>query len=444
MIRKNCICLYDWHERDMDETPLTLEKKDENVRMPRKKRSSFASIFFVAFLIAIAYVVGVERGQMQSASSGRPSFSLPTTSIFSTSKSAEHPDLGVFWKTWDLLHERFVDREHLDSTALLYGAIKGMLAATDDPYTTFFDPEENKSFQEDIAGSFEGIGAEIGMKNKILTIVAPLDDSPAQKAGIRSGDMIVKINDESAAEMTIDEAVKKMRGPKGTDVKLTIFRDGEKETRDITIHRGTITIKSVKLEWKGTDIAVVKINQFGEDTVDEFSAAVKEIQSRPTRGMVIDLRDDPGGLLDAAVDIGSLMIPKGKPVVLEEDSKKHRESLLTRGGDVLSGIPTAVLINEGSASAAEILSAALRENRDNVTLIGKKSFGKGSVQELLPVSKDASMKVTVARWLTPDGEQINKVGIKPDIEVDRTNDDFEANRDPQMDKALEVVNEKAK
>ena len=427
----------------MDEKATLAEGKPLEVK-DRKKKRPFASIFFVAFLIAIAYVIGVERGKTESTSPGGSAFSLPASSLFSSSRTSDRPDMGVFWKTWDLLHERFVDREKLDTTTLLYGAIKGMLAATDDPYTTFFDPEENKSFQEDIAGSFEGIGAEIGMKNKVLTIVAPLDDSPAQKAGIRSGDMIVKINDENTAEMTVDEAVKKMRGPKGTDVKLTIFRDGEKETRDITVHRGVITVKSVKLEWKENDIALVKINQFGEDTVDEFTAVVKQLRSRPTRGIVLDLRDDPGGLLDAAVDIGSLMIPKGKPVVLEEDSKKNRETLPTHGGDVLSGIPTAVLINEGSASAAEILSAALRENRDNVTLIGKKSFGKGSVQELVPVSKDTSFKVTVARWLTPNGEQINKAGIKPDIDIDRTNEDFAANRDPQMDKALEVVNEKAK
>lgn len=427
----------------MDEKATLAEGKPLEVK-DRKKKRPFASIFFVAFLIAIAYVIGVERGKTESTSPGGSAFSLPASSLFSSSRTSDRPDMGVFWKTWDLLHERFVDREKLDTTTLLYGAIKGMLAATDDPYTTFFDPEENKSFQEDIAGSFEGIGAEIGMKNKVLTIVAPLDDSPAQKAGIRSGDMIVKINDENTAEMTVDEAVKKMRGPKGTDVKLTIFRDGEKETRDITVHRGVITVKSVKLEWKENDIALVKINQFGEDTVDEFTAVVKQLRSRPTRGIVLDLRDDPGGLLDAAVDIGSLMIPKGKPVVLEEDSEKNRETLPTHGGDVLSGIPTAVLINEGSASAAEILSAALRENRDNVTLIGKKSFGKGSVQELVPVSKDTSFKVTVARWLTPNGEQINKAGIKPDIDIDRTNEDFAANRDPQMDKALEVVNEKAK
>ncbi len=421
----------------VDEKGVVSQKKQRNGR-------PIVSGIFMVFLVVVAYVIGVERGKDESRSGGTSTtLSLPTSSIFSSAKiDGDRPDMGVFWKAWDVLHEKFVDRGNLDSTTLLYGAVKGMLAATDDPYTTFFDPEENKSFQDDISGSFEGIGAEIGMKNKVLTVVAPLDDSPAQKAGIRSGDMIVKINGESTAEMGIDEAVKKMRGPKGTDVTLTIFRDGERETHDIAIRRDTITVKSVQLEWKPGDIAVVKINQFGDDTVKEFESTVKDLRSKPAKGIVLDLRDDPGGLLDAAVDIGSLMIPKGKAIVFEEDSQKNRQTLSAQGGDVLSGIPTVVLINEGSASAAEILSAALREDRDNVTLVGKKSFGKGSVQELVPISKDTSLKVTVAHWLTPNGEQINKEGIKPDIDIDRTNDDFDANRDPQMDKALEVVNEK--
>jgi carboxyl-terminal processing protease len=427
----------------MDDVIQATEKTDNTFEARRRrKKNPFVLIFLMAFLVVAAYILGVERGKTEGSTEGNSGFSLPTSSIFSSPTSASRPDMGVFWKTWDLLHERFVDREKLDVTTLLYGAIKGMLAATDDPYTTFFSPEENKSFQEDISGSFEGIGAEIGMKSKVLTVVAPLDDSPAQKAGIRSGDKILKINDESTAEMNIDEAVKKMRGKKGTDVKLTIFREGEKETRDITVRRDTINVKSVKLEWKEDGIALVKLSQFGEETVNEFSDAVKQIRSRQTRGIVLDLRDDPGGLLDAAVDIGSLMIPKGKPVVIEEDSKGSRETLSTEGGDVLSSIPTVVLINEGSASASEILAATLRENRDNVTLIGKKSFGKGSVQELVPVTKDTSLKVTVARWLTPRGEQINKIGITPDIDIDRTSEDYDADRDPQLEKALEVVKEK--
>lgn len=421
-----------------NDTVNTFEPPSRVSTRPRKK-SPFLFVVLISFLVVIGYMVGVERGKTDSLG-GNSAFSLPSSSLFSSVKSADHPDIGVFWKTWDLLHERFVDRESLDGTKLLYGAIKGMLAATDDPYTTFFDPEENKSFQEDISGSFEGIGAEIGMRDKILTVVAPLEDSPAEKAGLRASDKILEINKESTTEMSIDAAVKKMRGAKGTEVTLTIFREGEKETRDIVIRRDTINVKSVKLEWKG-DVAVLKINQFGEETVKEFAAAAGEMRVRKVRGIVLDLRNNPGGLLDAAVDIGSFMIPKGKAVVLEEDSQKNRDSLLTRGGDLFSDIPTAVLINEGSASASEILAAALRENRDNVTLIGKKSFGKGSVQELVPVSKETSLKVTVARWLTPSGKQINKEGITPDIEVERTDEDYEADRDPQFDRALEVVRE---
>ncbi len=412
--------------------------EDKRDKRSEAKRKPFVSAFFVLILVVAAYLVGVDRGRSETADP-RGGFLLPSASLLSGS-SGYHPDLGIFWKAWDTLHERFVDQKNLDSTKLVYGAIKGMLAATGDPYTTFFDPEENKAFSEDIAGSFEGIGAEIGMKDKVLTIVAPLDDTPAARAGLRSGDKVFKINGESTSEMTIDEAKNKMRGKKGTEVKLTIFRDGEQEARDISIVRDTINVKSVKLSWKENDtVALLKVNQFGEDTVKEFQVAVDQVKVRHPSGILLDLRDNPGGLLNAAVDMASLMVPKGRVVVYEEDREGKRESILTAGGDVLSGIPTVVLINEGSASAAEILSAAIRDNRDNVTLIGQKSFGKGSVQELVSISRDTSLKVTIARWLTPSGKQINKEGIQPDVEVKLSGDDFSAGRDPQMDKAIEVV-----
>ncbi len=415
------------------------------MKTKESRKSHFYGVikFFVLTLLFVGvYFVGFEEGK-NGASSG-DSDSLPRSTIFSSSKfsSEDRVDMSLFWKSWDLLHKRFIDRESLDETVLLYGAINGMLSATGDPYTTFFDPEENKAFDEEISGSFEGIGAEIGMKNKILTVIAPLDGSPAERAGLRSGDKIFEINDESTAELTIDESVKKMRGAKGTEVKLAIFREGDSETRDVVIVRDTIVVKSVKIEWKDNDIASVRITQFGDETTEEFKLATKEIQMKNAKGLVIDLRNNPGGLLRSAVDIGSLLIPKGKTIVIEEDSEKKRDIMEAFGGDVLSGLPTVVLINEGSASAAEILAGALRENRENVTLVGKKSFGKGSVQELLTVSKDTSLKVTMARWLTPNGNQINKKGINPDEEVDRTNDDYEAERDPQFDRAMEIVREK--
>lgn len=407
----------------------------------KKPRRSFVSVFFLTFAVVLAYVIGVERGR--SGSSG-VSGMLPSSPLFSADDS-NRPDMNTFWKTWDLLHERFVDREALDETKLFYGAIDGMLSATDDPYTTFFDPEENKSFEEDLSGSFEGIGAEIGMKNKILTVVAPLEDAPAERAGLRAGDTIIKINDESTESMNVDVAVKKMRGKKGTEVKLSIFREGEKETRDIVIRRDTIIVKSVKFDWKENDVALLKINQFGDETVTEVKGVVESFQSRVPKGLIIDLRNNPGGRLDATVDIGSFFLSKGETVTIEEDGKGNRETLRTyevKNGAFLRSVPTVVLINEGSASASEILAAALRENRGDVTLVGKKSFGKGSVQELVGVTRETSLKVTVARWLTPSGKQINKEGIVPDVEVELTDEDYESDRDPQLDRAIEILREK--
>ncbi|QQS20721.1 MAG: S41 family peptidase [Candidatus Moraniibacteriota bacterium] len=259
----------------------------------------------------------------------------------------------------------------LDSTKLVYGAIKGMLAATDDPYTTFFDPEENKIFEEDLSGTFEGIGAEIGIKDKILTIVAPLEGMPAERAGLRSGDKVLKINDEETSGMSVEEARDKMRGKKGTEVKLTVFREGDRETRDITVRRDVINVKSVKLTIRDDGIALLKVNTFGDDTAREFSNAVKEVASRKARGLILDLRDNPGGRLDAAIDMASALLPKGKVVVIEEDSDRKKSERLTSGKTLIGNLPTVILINEGSASASEILAAALRENRDDIRLVGK-------------------------------------------------------------------------
>jgi len=230
-----------------------------------------------------------------------------------------------------------------------------------------------------------------------------------------------------------------IRGKKGTEVKLTILRSGEEETLEITVIRDTIEIKSVKLEFKPENIAYLKIIKFGEDTHKEFDTAMKEIISSNARGIVLDLRNNPGGFLDRCQKIASRMIPDKKIVVIEEDYTSARENLYTDGGDRLSSIPTVVLINEGSASASEILAAALRDNQ-NITLIGKKTFGKGSVQELVNLPQNSSVKITVAKWLTPNGEYIMEKGINPDIEVDLTLDDFENKRDPQLDKALEIIN----
>lgn len=397
--------------------------------------------FLVLFLIGTAFWSGYERGKDATVLNTRSESILsPDDAIILNKNSPDKTvDFALFWKVWGLLKDKYVDGGKLDANELFYGAIDGMLAATGDPYTTFFDPKENKEFQEDISGIFEGIGAEMGIKNEFLTIIAPLEGMPAEKAGLMSGDKILKIDDQSTVNMSLEEAVSLIRGAKGTEVRLTIFRNGDEESREITVRRDIIFVKSVRFEMKEDGIAYIRISRFGDDTEKEFKSAVRQTLDNKAAGLIIDMRNNPGGFLDTSIEVASLMLPSGKIVVMEEDSAGKREEIKARGGDVLSGLPTVVLINEGSASASEILAGALRDNRDNVTIVGKKSFGKGSVQELISVSSDTSVKITVARWLTPAGHQINTVGITPDIEADITRDDLDNKRDPQLDKALEIV-----
>jgi carboxyl-terminal processing protease len=290
-----------------------------------------------------------------------------------------------------------------------------------------------------MSGTFDGIGAEMGIKDDILTIVAPLEGMPAEKAGLMAGDKIFKINGENAADFSIEEAVAKIRGPRGSEVTLSIFHKGDLEAHDVIVKRDTILVKSVRFEMKDDNIAYIRVSRFGEDTENEFKQAVQQAADKKAKSIILDLRNNPGGYLESAVNMGSFMIPFGKTVVIEENGAGVRHETTARGGDVLSSLSTVVLINEGSASASEILAGALRDDRNNVTLVGKKSFGKGSVQEFIPASKDTSVKITVAHWLTPSGKQINKVGISPDQEVDLTLDDLKNNRDPQLDTAIEVL-----
>ena len=390
-----------------------------------------AWLFFAVFFASLGFWIGVEKERKNQP--------VVFEAVDQKKEEAEGVDFSLFWKVWDTLKEKYVDSNQLDSKKLFYGSIKGMMQATGDPYTAFLDPEENKEFNEDITGRFEGIGAELGIKNKILTVIAPLEDSPAEKSGLRAGDKIIKINGETAAEISIDEAVDKIRGPKGTKVKLTVFRNGDAEAREIEITREIINVKSVKFELKEDNIAYFKIIKFGEETDKEFGLAVKRALSRGAKKVILDMRNNPGGYLDAAVNMAGKMIPKGNIVVIEENSRGKRKEIYAKGGDVLSRMETVVLINMGSASASEILAGALRENRDNVTVVGETSYGKGSVQEFINLPQGTAAKITVSKWLTPKGEQINEKGIKPDIEVKMSYEDFENDRDPQLEKALEIL-----
>ncbi len=401
-------------------------------------RTPGPSSFLWALMI---FIIGFFVGHYQSGDNASPSDQAlhPSNALFLNKEEKGEIDFSLFWKVWDLLEEKYVGRADLDANKLFYGAIKGMLAASGDPYTTFFTPEEQKTFQEDISGIFEGIGAEMALRDGIITVVAPLEGTPAEQAGVRAGDRVLKVNGESTESLTLDQAVDKIRGPKGSEVTLTLYSEGEEDTHEVKIERNTILVKSVRYENKGEGVALLRVSRFGDDTHTEFKKAIEEVQKSGAKGLIIDLRNNPGGLLDEAVDLSGYFLAPGSVVVQEEDAQGNKTPLKSRGGGVFKEVPIVVLINQGSASAAEILAGALRENRENVRIVGETSFGKGSVQELIPVSKDTSVKITVARWLTPKGNQINQKGIAPDETVELTRDDANNKRDPQYDKALEIL-----
>jgi len=418
-----------------------MTEKEKMEEKNNKIFNRYSKVVFTTLVLAIVFWVGFEKGKQVSVeqSSG---FVTLDKAVVKNETGNQKIDFSLYWKTWDLLKEKYVDSESLDAKKLLYGSINGMLHATGDPYSSFLDPEENKRFNEEIEGSFEGIGAELGIKNGVLTIIAPLEGTPAEKAGLRAGDKIIDIDGKSSQDMTLEKAVEVIRGPKNTEVVLTIFREGEESTRDIKVQRSVIDVKSVKFEMKEGNIAYIRINRFGDDTVREFSSALNQAKNRQMKGLILDLRNNPGGYLEGAIDVSSKMLPKEKIVVIEENSDKSKNKIYAKGGDVASEIQTIILINEGSASASEILAGALKENRSNVTIVGKKSFGKGSVQELIRLPQGTAVKITVARWLTPDEHQINEQGITPDVEVGLSNEDYEKDKDPQLDKALEIIKEK--
>ncbi|OGY55346.1 MAG: hypothetical protein A3C82_02845 [Candidatus Wildermuthbacteria bacterium RIFCSPHIGHO2_02_FULL_47_12] len=347
-------------------------------------------------------------------------------------------DFSLFWDAWRIVQEKFATKEPLNNQNMVYGAISGMLGSLEDPYTTFMNPEDSQRFFDDLQGSFEGVGMEIGIRNKALQVISPLEGTPAKAAGVKAGDRIIKIGDIVTDGMSVEKAVSLIRGPKGTEVKLTLFREGWDETKEMSIVRDVIVIPSLEWKLKG-DVAYIKLFQFSEKAGRDFRKAVQDILASNAKSIVLDVRNNPGGFLDVAVDITGWFVERGSTVVTEElkDASEQRVHQ-ARGTAGLLSYPLVVLINEGSASASEIVAGALRDNR-GILLIGQQSFGKGSVQEIENLRDDSSLKVTVAKWLTPKGNVIQGVGLKPDIEIENTPEDEEKGIDAQLDKALEVV-----
>ncbi len=362
--------------------------------------------------------------------------------IFAKDPEVNKPEkvsFDIFWDVWKRVNNDYVSQDVAgDTEKRVFGAIKGMVDSLGDPYSVFFDPEESREFTTELEGKFTGIGAELILKDNILTVVAPIEGMPAEKAGVLAGDKILKIYDELTNDMTTEDAVKKIRGEKGTEVVLTVLHKNAKETSEIKIVRDEIDIKSVTYEKKENGIAYLRIKGFMDDTAEELDKISSEIIADNTKGLIVDVRSNPGGNLDVAVDIISKFVPKGEVVLWERDKDNQEKPYRAIGGEEFKDLPVVVLIDGGSASASEILAGALRDINSNL-LIGEKTFGKGSVQSFEKLSGGSSLKMTIAKWLTPIKQSIHEVGIEPNIKVELSLEDIRNNNDKQLKRAMEEL-----
>ncbi len=348
-------------------------------------------------------------------------------------------DFSLFGDAITMLKGNYYGIKEVRDQDILYGAIKGAVQSTGDPYTVFFPPSDAKKFEEDLSGNFGGIGAELGMQDGQLAIIAPIKGNPAEKSGLKAGDKILKIDDTVASDLTVDEAVKLIRGPVDTKVKLLIIRDGWKETKEIEVVRATISVPT--LDWKMVDgdIAYIQLYNFNGNAPSAFYEAALSALIQGAKGVVLDLRNDPGGYLEVAHDIAGWFLKRGDVVVREKlRSGEEGDPLRANGNQAFLNLPVVVLVDGGSASASEILAGALQDQR-GIKLVGEKTFGKGSVQEMEYLKDGSSMKISIAEWLTPKGRQINKKGLNPDVEVKLTEDDAKDGKDLQYDKAMEII-----
>lgn len=347
----------------------------------------------------------------------------------------EEVDFTQFWDIWNFVKESYY-KQPVSDKELYYGALHGVVSGLGDPYSTYFDPEEAEQFTANLEGSFSGIGAEIGIREEKLVVVAPLSGSPAARAGLEPGDWILEIDGTETAGMSVEEAVSKIRGDKGTEVTLLITRNGFETAREVKIMRDKIVIDSVKWKLDEQKIMHISISTFNHETPELFSDAVQEILTSDVKGIIIDLRSNPGGLLSTAIDIASTWVGY-KPVVIER-TKDDARTFNGVKAPRLTGIPTVVLVNVGSASASEIVAGALQDYKV-ATVVGTQTFGKGSVQDYRELEDGSAVKVTTAAWYTPKGRSIDETGIAPDIAVPFTSEDYEKDVDPQLEIALKVI-----
>lgn len=355
-------------------------------------------------------------------------------------------DFAPFWKAWNVINEKYVPAsttgETISDQEKLYGAIQGLANSLGDPYTVFFPPVEAELFASDIRGNFEGVGMEIIAQDGAITVIAPLKDSPAFRAGVLAGDRIIKIDGKETSSITTEGAVQLIRGPRGTPVTITVYRNGDTEPFDIKLVRDVINIPVIDTYQLSGGIFVIELYSFSEQSPNLFRAALREFIKSGSDKLVLDLRGNPGGYLEAAIDMASWFLPSSKVIVREDfGGTREEKSYRSRGYDIFNdNLEFVILVDRGSASASEILAGALAEH-GRATLVGETTFGKGSVQELVDITSDTSLKVTIARWLTPNGSSISEKGIEPHHKIPYTAADREAGRDPQMEKALEILSQ---
>lgn len=404
------------------------------------KLKNVRNIFLGLSLLILFFGIGYRLGT-QGVGRG-VYFPSPDVRGKDASSSSSIPvDFSLFWDVWDRINRYYIDRKALDPQKMVYGAISGLVSSLEDPYTVFLPPDQNKETKDDLGGLFEGIGAQLGVKEKKIIIISPLKGSPAEKEGLVAGDWILKVDGKETATWTLPQAVAKIRGPKGTKVNLTILHKDASNSADISVTRDTIKVASVEWEVKNGKVVYLKLGRFGDSTTDEWTKAVADISALiakskgEIKGLVLDLRNNPGGYLSGSVFIASEFLEGGVVVIQESATKTKQTYEVNRKGKLLS-LPMVVLINKGSASASEIVAGALKD-RNRAKLVGETSFGKGSIQEAQELSGGAGIHITVAKWLLPSGRWINGSGIEPDIKVE--NDENNPDSDLQLEKAIESL-----
>ena len=402
-----------------------------------KIRKTLLIVLVVVGIFSAGYYLGVEGYKVRFEKSLK-------VQVDRSVPPGKDVEFSLFWRVWDTLSAKYVDKTKLVPSEMVYGAIQGMVGALGDPYTVFLKPSENKIVQEDLNGSFEGVGIQIGFRAARLVVIAPLPDSPAEKAGIRAGDFIIHIKDEvkgidiGTGGIALPDAVAAIRGKAGSKVTLTLAREGNEEPIIVEVQREKLEVPSVTLEWVGDDkkIAHLKVIKFSSETASEWNEKVSEVlKSSEATSIIIDLRNNPGGYLQAAVDLASDFMEVGKVVVIEEKASGAKNEFKVEKIGKLLKYKVVVLINEGSASASEILAGALRDQK-GIRLIGETSFGKGTIQEPIEINGGSGLHITTAKWLTPNGTWVNEEGLEPD---DKIEDDESTQNDEQLEKAVQTL-----